>query len=224
MVPVVLLGLLFGVLFGILSGVFSGDLITVWWGWPPVSVHRSSEEVANTRGPDDSALELVVVTQIPTSALVTRNETVTAPEFVLLDLFDESLKRSLNDYNGRPVILNFWASWCVPCKEEMPALQRTYEKYQDAGLVVLGVNQTFVDELVAARNFVNELALTFPNVRDDSGNISKGLYQVIGLPTSVFITPGGEIAHKQIGQMTDVQIASFSRQLVNGAVFTPCNC
>jgi hypothetical protein len=87
--------------------------------------------------------------------------------------------------------------------------------------VVLGVNQTFVDNLNAAREFVNDLALTFPNVRDDTGNTSERLYQVMGLPTSVFITPDGEIAHKQIGQMTDEQIETFSRQLVAGETIAP---
>jgi thiol-disulfide isomerase/thioredoxin len=103
----------------------------------------------------------------------------------------------------------------------MPALQRAYEKYRDEGLIILGVNQTFVDSLDAAREFVNELALTFPNVRDDSGNTSEKLYRVIGLPTSVFITQDGEIAHKQIGQMTDEQIESFSQQLLIGEAISP---
>ena len=135
-----------------------------------------------------------------------------APDFVLPDLFDDSLEYGLASYAGRPVILNFWASWCVPCRTEMPALQRAYEEHRDEGLVVLGVNQTFVDNVDAARDFVDELALTFPNVRDDDGNTSEKLYQVMGLPTSVLITAEGEIAHTQIGQMTDEQIQTFIRE------------
>jgi thiol-disulfide isomerase/thioredoxin len=138
-----------------------------------------------------------------------------------MELFDETKTISLSEYAGQPVILNFWASWCVPCKAEMPALQRAYEEHRDEGLVVLGVNQTFIDDLDAARDFVNELALTFPNVRDDTENTSEGLYQVMGLPTSVLITQDGEIAHKQIGQMTDMQIDTFSRQLAAGEAITP---
>jgi peroxiredoxin len=103
----------------------------------------------------------------------------------------------------------------------MPALQRAYEKYRAEGLIVLGVNQTFVDDLDAARNFVDELALTFPNARDDTGITSERLYQVIGLPTSVLISPAGEIVHVQIGQMTDEQIETFSQQLVAGGAITP---
>jgi thiol-disulfide isomerase/thioredoxin len=144
-----------------------------------------------------------------------------APDFVLPDLFDDSLEYSLASNAGRPVILNFWASWCVPCRTEMPALQRGYEEHRDEGLVVLGVNQTFVDNVDAARDFVDELALTFPNVRDDDGNISDKLYQVMGLPTSVFITAEGEIAHTQIGQMSDEQIETFSKRLLTGKTISP---
>jgi thiol-disulfide isomerase/thioredoxin len=140
---------------------------------------------------------------------------------VLPGLFEDSLEHTLTDYAGRPVILNFWASWCVPCRIEMPALQRVYEEHRDSGLVVLGLNQTYMDNPVAARDFVDELALTFPNVRDDTGNISEALYQVIGLPTSVFITADGEITQRQIGQMTDAQIENFSRQLTTGEAITP---
>ena len=144
-----------------------------------------------------------------------------APEFVLPDLFNDSLEYSLSNYDGRPVILNFWASWCVPCRFEMPALQRAYEDHGDSGLVVLGINQTYMDNPAAARDFVDELALTFPNARDDIGVISETLYQVIGLPTSIFITVDGEIAFRKIGQMTDAQIENYSRQLVTGSAITP---
>ena len=115
------------------------------------------------------------------------------------------------DNEGRACIgLNFWASWCVPCREEMPALERAYQLYQEQGLVVLGINQLYVDDLAAAQAFVTELQLTFLNVADESGQVSERLYRVVGLPTSVFITPDGEIAHVQIGQMTDRQIDSYS--------------
>ena len=144
-----------------------------------------------------------------------------APNFTLPDLNDSTNLRSLADYAGRPVILNFWASWCVPCREEMPALQRIYELYNPEDLVVLGVNQTFADDLETARAFVQELALTFPNVRDDDGDVSGSMYRVMGLPTSVFISENGEIVHVQIGQLTDEQIGRYSEQLVAGEEITP---
>jgi thiol-disulfide isomerase/thioredoxin len=144
-----------------------------------------------------------------------------AADFALPDLFDETIIRRRSDYNGRPLVFNFWASWCVPCREEMLALQQAYEANRDDGLVVLGINETYIDDLDAARSFVNELGLTFPNVRDDSSEMSDQLYRVIGLPTSVFITPQGDVAHVQIGQMSQTQIETFSRQLIAGEPIMP---
>ena len=144
-----------------------------------------------------------------------------AADFALSDLFDETFIRRRSDYNGRPLILNFWASWCVPCREEMPALQQVYEANREKGLVVLGINETYIDDLEAARDFVDELGLTFPNVRDDSGEMSNQLYRIVGLPTSVFITPEGDVAHVQIGQMSQAQIETFTDQLINGESITP---
>jgi len=219
--PTIILGLLFSVLVVVLFGLTPSGFVKDRLGRSPASASAPSEERTNLSASNVAAAELVEETPSSLIAASSRGRLILAPGFVLPDLFDESLSRSLANYSGRPVILNFWASWCVPCKEEMPALQRAYEEYRDEGLVVLGVNQTFVDDLDEAREFVNKLALTFPNVRDDSGNTSEGLYRVIGLPTSVLITPAGEIAHKQIGQMTDEQIVTLSRQLVDSEKITP---
>lgn len=221
MVPALFLGLLVGVILGALSGLLPIGKIADLWERSPTLARVSPEANASARESNSGAVESGAATPVPTIAALSRNGPISAPEFVLPDLFEESLNRSLDGYRGRPVILNFWASWCVPCKAEMPALQRAFEKYRDDGLVVLGVNQTFIDDLDAARDFVNELALTFPNVRDDTGNTSQRLYQVMGLPTSVLITPDGEIAHRQIGQMTEAQINTFSRQLAAGEAITP---
>lgn len=84
---------------------------------------------------------------------------------------------------------------------------------QDDGLVVLGINEAYIDDLDAARSFVDELGLTFPNARDDGGDMSPQLHRIIGLPTSVFIMPEGDVAH--------VQIETFSRQLIAGEPITP---
>ena len=167
----------------------------------------------------------IIATAVPiqptATPLPSLNVATEAPNFTLPDLNDSTTLRSLADYAGKPVILNFWASWCVPCREEMPALQRIYDLHNSDGLVVLGINQTFVDDLEAARTFVQELTLTFPNVRDDEGDVSGSLYRVMGLPTSVFIAEGGEIVHVQVGQMTDEQISLYSQRLIDGEEIVP---
>jgi thiol-disulfide isomerase/thioredoxin len=219
--PTIFLGLFIGALFGVFSGILPGSQLLAWWGWSPGDDHAPEGAPANESASAAAIEESIAPTPVPTIAAQSQNSPTLAPDFVLPDLFDESLNRSLSGFSGRPVVLNFWASWCVPCKEEMPALQRAYEEYRGEGLVVLGLNQTFIDDLDAARAFVDGLTLTFPNVRDDTGNTSEGLYQVMGLPTSVFVTADGEIVHRQIGQMSDQQIDTFSRQLVTGEAITP---
>lgn len=191
-----------------------------WWrllperGQPP-----SAEPAAGAAGVD-----ILASSTLPAPATIAPTATSsdkTAPDFTLPALTDESITYRLSDYAGRPVILNFWASWCAPCRIEMPTLQSTYEQYRDEGLVVLGINQTHLDDLKLAQEFVTELGLTFPNVRDSGGDVSNALYRVVGLPTSIFIDAEGEIAHTHIGPLSDSQIDTFSRQLLAGEAIDP---
>jgi thiol-disulfide isomerase/thioredoxin len=144
-----------------------------------------------------------------------------APDFTLPDLFDVETTYTLSTYQGQPVILNFWASWCVPCRREMPALQQTAARYKADGLVLLGMNQTYLDTLSEARAFVEELGLTFPTTRDDDGDIGARAYQVVGIPTTVFITQEGDVAHIQIGEMSLEQITAYTEQLMAGQPIQP---
>lgn len=144
-----------------------------------------------------------------------------APDFILPDLFDDDTAYTLSDYRGQPVILNFWASWCVPCRREMPALQQTAARYKADGLVLLGMNQTYLDTLSEARAFVEELGLTFPITRDDDGDTGARAYQVVGIPTTVFITQEGDVAHIQIGEMSLEQITAYTEQLMAGQPIQP---
>jgi cytochrome c biogenesis protein CcmG, thiol:disulfide interchange protein DsbE len=175
----------------------------------PVAATRSSARVQRPAGGPSIAPERTVA---PGEA---------APDFALPDLFDEPLLYRLSDYRGRPVILNFWASWCVPCRREMPALQTTAARYEADGLLLLGMNQTYIDDLEAARTFVKELGLIFPNTRDDSGSVGADAYQVIGIPTSVFINAEGEVVQIQIGEMSLEQLAAYSERLIAGEPLLP---
>jgi thiol-disulfide isomerase/thioredoxin len=200
----------------LLIGLIFAGVINGWWKLSP-----SADNAQVTTSAVDTDLE-----QVAPPPTVMPVPTATPPPdialaFALPDLFDDQIIHSLADYNGRPIILNFWASWCAPCRAEMPALQRAYIENRENELVVLGINQTFVDDMVLAREFVKELALTFPSVRDDDGKISTELYRVIGLPTSVFITPEGEIAFVKIGQMTDGQIDTLTQQLIANETLGP---
>jgi cytochrome c biogenesis protein CcmG/thiol:disulfide interchange protein DsbE len=105
---------------------------------------------------------------------------------------------SLSDFRGRPVLINIWASWCPPCKTEMPTLESVYRAYQDQGLAILAVNTTNQDTLQAAETFVKANKLTFPILIDVDGAVSQ-LYQLKSLPTSFFVDRAGVIQEVIVG-------------------------
>ena len=118
------------------------------------------------------------------------------PDFSLTSLTGETI--ALSDLRGRAVLLNFWASWCTPCRAEMPAIQAIHADYAARGLVVLAVNVTAQDSRSAAESFAAENALTFPILLDEAGDVNR-LYQVDSLPTTFFIGPDGVIREIVIG-------------------------
>jgi len=117
-----------------------------------------------------------------------------APDFQLLNLDQEPV--SLNNLRGKPVVLNFWATWCGPCVSEMPYLQEIYEEYSSQGLVLLAVNkaesQSRVEEFQQRHN------LSFPILLDSGGEIAQK-YHIRGIPTTFFIDGDGIIQERKIG-------------------------
>jgi peroxiredoxin len=113
---------------------------------------------------------------------------------------------SLSDYKNKGVILNFWGTFCKPCREEMPALESQYQKYKDKGVVVIGIDASEVQNTVGA--YVKELGIHFPIVLDPGLEIGN-IYQANELPYSVFIKPDGHIAHIHIGQMDEKTIDKY---------------
>lgn len=121
-----------------------------------------------------------------------------APQFVLRDL--EGNRVSLGDYRGQVVWINFWATWCRPCKKELPDIQKLYDEKRGAGLVVLTVNaEESADD---ARSFMERASLTLPVVLDSSGSVYRQ-YRLQGLPDSFFVGRDGNLAALQYGYMTE---------------------
>jgi peroxiredoxin len=129
-----------------------------------------------------------------------------APDFTLDTLDGRQL--TLADLRGHPVVLNFWASWCPPCRSEMPSIEKAYQRYKDAGLIVIGLNITSQDAEADARAFVEEFGLTFPIVLDRDGSVQIR-YQLLGLPSTYFIDQQG-IIHSVVvgGPMSEATIQS----------------
>jgi peroxiredoxin len=117
---------------------------------------------------------------------------------------------SLSGLRGKVVILNFWATWCAPCREEMPALQERYEKYKDSDLVVLAVD--FDETADDVRAFRDQLGLTFPVLLDPGAAIQQ-LYRVRGYPTTYFVDRDGTIQVQHIGVMFEDQLDGYLTQL-----------
>lgn len=105
---------------------------------------------------------------------------------------------ALSSYSGKPVIVNFWATWCPPCRAEMPDMQRIYEDYRREGLIILGINNQESGNVV--KEFSDEFGLTFPLLLDSNGKVSE-LYLVRNFPTTLFIDSNGVINSIQIGSM-----------------------
>lgn len=122
------------------------------------------------------------------------DEPVIAPDFTLNDIKGNQV--ALKDFKGRIVFLNFWPTWCPPCRLEMPSMERLYQELKDRDLVMLALDMQESEKLVKA--FISEFNLSFPSLLDREGDISF-LYGVRGLPTTYIIDREGKIIGKAVG-------------------------
>jgi cytochrome c biogenesis protein CcmG/thiol:disulfide interchange protein DsbE len=119
-----------------------------------------------------------------------------APDFSLQTPEGETI--ALSDLRGQAVLVNLWATWCPPCRAEMPSMQKLYHEYKDKGFVVLAVNMTYQDDPSAVVPFMQEYNLTFPILIEDTGNVARS-YELRSLPSSFFIDRQGFIQEVVIG-------------------------
>ncbi len=107
---------------------------------------------------------------------------------------------SLDSYRGKVVLLNFWASWCIPCKDETPLLQRAWRRWQGRGVVFIGVNAK--DFRGDARAFMRRFRVTYPNVYDGKGS-TLGRYGVTAFPETYFLDAKGRVVYRIAGEVVD---------------------
>ncbi len=131
-----------------------------------------------------------------------------APDFELPDVNGEIV--SLSDFAGRPVILNFWATWCAPCRVEMPALQEAQAAYGDGGPVVLTINQEETAERVT--EFFDEVGLTLPALLDAEAEVGMA-YSAIFLPTTVIVGPDGIVSAVHRGVISREELDGYLGQM-----------
>lgn len=139
-----------------------------------------------------------------------------APDFTLT-LFDgyygnlsqPSIK--LSDLRGRVVLINFWASWCIPCADEAPDLQAAYAKYKDRGVVFLGIG--YLDNEADARNYLKRFGITYANGPDLRTKISP-LYHITGVPETYIVDKAGNIQFQKISPVNEAELAQQFEKLL----------
>lgn len=150
------------------------------------------------------------VAELPAASIDLLEVGDTAYNFYLSDLDGQNL--NLEAFRGQPVILNFWATWCGPCRVEMPALQAAYESHQADELVILAVNDQEAHQDVA--DFFSELELTFTPLLDQEGEVSR-LYHVFNFPTTYFIDEDGRVTAVHRGVLSAEQIETYLAATLN---------
>ena len=180
---------LLGVLLALL--LFGGQL----WGEAPAGADTAAE----------FALQTPVINQIPVDNMGAIQVGNPAPQFGLADLEGAAVR--LQDYAGQPVILNFWATWCAPCRQEMPELQALYEEKAADGLVILALNREETPDQIR-QFFYEEMGLTFTPLLDETGAVANS-YGVFNMPTTYFVAGDGTVAAVHRGPLTQEQLVDY---------------
>ena len=150
----------------------------------------------------------------PAGTQVSAKEGALAPDFLLERLDSGELR--LSDFRGKPVVLNFWATWCAPCRKEIPLLVEAYDKYRDQGLVIVGLNLQEGKSIVGP--YARDFGMDFPIAIDRDGEVGDE-YRLLGLPTTYFIDRDGVVRgvytgpFQEKGRDTDVRGAIGSSEL-----------
>lgn len=139
-----------------------------------------------------------------------RQDNRPAPDFTLT-LSDGRVVR-LSDFRGQPVVINFWASWCAPCRAEAPTLEEAQVRYADRGVVILGIN--LWDSKEAAAEFRKVYGQTYASGPDPNGKIAIE-YGVSGIPETFFITPEGMVAAKFVGPLALDTMESLLKEMLD---------
>lgn len=132
-----------------------------------------------------------------------------APNFNLAGLDRDHIE--LEDFAGQVVMLNFWATWCEPCRNEMPAMQRVYERYRDQGFTVLAINH--LETVGQIRRFLESVGATFPVAYDITAGVHD-MYLVRSWPTSVFIDRDGIVRAHISRELTEEEIEEQVKALL----------
>jgi len=178
--------------------VFAGLSILLWLGLrsPTEEVTAEAAPSTTTTTTDTNAPETAVNAVEPQAGEVPQRGMI-APDFHLTTLKGEEV--SLSDYKGEVVAVNLWATWCPPCRAELPGMNAVYDAYKEDGLVMLAVNGREEESLVSS--FIESEGFTFPVLLDPQGQVMS-IYSVYSFPTTYIIDRDGVIQHVQTGPIS----------------------
>ena len=142
-----------------------------------------------------------------TSAVFAESIEGPAPDFTLKSRNGENIK--LSELRGEVVMINFWASWCAPCRKEMPLLEVIYKKYSDLGFTLLAVNVE--EDSSKANNLLRDFPVTFPVLYDNTNKVTK-LYKVVAMPSTVIIDRDGNFRYLHRGYLPGYE-EKYKRQV-----------
>ena len=174
----------------------------LWWfrwiGLPLLAITAIAAAIVWLQRPEDDLERQVADADVPLEAdMAAPQEGQTAPEFTLRTLDGAEVR--LSELRGKVVVLNFWATWCGPCREEMPLFEQAKAEREADGLVILAVNVQESDGQV--RPFVERLGLTYSIGMDKNGSLARR-YEVRSYPTTYFIGRDGTIEGRRVGAYT----------------------
>lgn len=151
----------------------------------------------------------------PEQADIPQTEKVNkAPDFTVTDQNGQAV--NLSDFNEKPVIVNFWATWCGPCKSEMPAFENLYKRYKDdVDIMMVNMTDDTHDTVERVKQFVSQNGFTFPVYFDTKADAAN-TYRVMSIPMTLFIDKNGNIVNTHTGAMTEKMLNNYIINLIGG--------
>src|SRR5579859_3369988 len=176
-----------------------------WFGGPALASQAGQAPAAGT------PYFTTVAAPVHVSSAPAPVQGAPAPDFTLKSLDGQEV--TLSQLKGHPVLINFWASWCTPCRLEMPDMVKAYTCHKAEGFGLVVLNAAALDTLPDIKAFVNEFGMTFPVLLDQDGSV-EALYRLRGLPLSVFVDRKGIIRRLNIGAMSADQIEQYIGEIL----------
>jgi len=166
------------------------------------------------RGMILGVLAIAIVYTVVTAVMQDKQERVKAGEmasdFEVVDLNGETFR--LSDYKGKGVVLNFWGTWCEPCKREFPAMERQYKHFENLGVHLIAINVEQSD--LEVKTYVKNMGMTFPVAIDKTRSIINAYNASVALPTTILINQDGIVEKVITGEMTEAQIVAHFESII----------